>query len=114
VGMPADDLEAFRANPIWAARASTGPTIVRELDAATHDAAIGFEALAATRVPVLQIIGGASPSWFRDGAAGLDRRLADGRRVVIEGARHAAHHTHPDAFVAAVREFTDALPSVHA
>jgi pimeloyl-ACP methyl ester carboxylesterase len=25
--------------------------------------------------------------------------------VVIEGARHAAHHTHPDAVVAAVRDF---------
>jgi hypothetical protein len=24
---------------------------------------------------------------------------------VIEGAKHAAHHTHPDEFVAAVRSF---------
>ena len=29
----------------------------------------------------------------------LDERLADGRIVVIDGARHAAHHTHPDAVV---------------
>ena len=38
----------------------------------------------------------------RDGDAALDERLADGRVVVIPGARHAAHHTHPDAFVEAV------------
>ncbi len=30
---------------------------------------------------------------------------ADGRIVVIDGARHAAHHTHPDAFVSAIRTF---------
>ena len=29
--------------------------------------------------------------------------LGDGRIVVIEGARHAAHHTHPDAFADAIR-----------
>ena len=63
---------------------------------------------------MLQLGGGASSSWVREGAAALDRRLVDGRLVVIGGARHGAHHSHPDAIVAAVREFTDALPSVHA
>jgi pimeloyl-ACP methyl ester carboxylesterase len=31
--------------------------------------------------------------------------LGNGRIVTIQGARHAAHHTHPDAVVAAVTEF---------
>ena len=114
VGMPAADLAAFQSNPIWPARAATAPTIVRELDAAAHDPAIGFDALAATEVPVLQLVGGASAAWFRDGATALDRRLAHGRLVVIEGARHAAHHSHPDAFLAAALNFTDGLPSGHA
>ena len=114
VGMPPDELAAFRANPIWPARASTAPTIVRELDAAGHDPAIGFEALAATRVPVLQLVGGASSSWFREGAMALDRRLADGRLRTIDGARHAAHHSHPEAFLTAVRECAGGLPSTHA
>jgi pimeloyl-ACP methyl ester carboxylesterase len=108
VGMPPDELAAFRANPIWPARASTAPTIVRELDAAAHDPAIAFDALAAAPVPVLQLVGGESTSWFRDGAAALNRRLADGRLVVIPGARHGAHHSHPDAFLDAVRDFADA------
>jgi pimeloyl-ACP methyl ester carboxylesterase len=107
VGMPPDELAAFRANPIWPARASTAPTIVRELDAAAHDPVIGFESLAAAAVPVLQLVGGDSSAWFREGAAELDRRLADGRLEVIEGARHGAHHSHPDAFLAAVRGFVD-------
>ncbi len=107
VGMPPDELAAFRANPIWPARASTAPTIVRELDAAAHDPAIGFEALTRATVPVLQLVGGDSIRSFRDGAAALDQRLADGRLQVIDGARHGAHHSHPEAFVAAVRAFVD-------
>jgi pimeloyl-ACP methyl ester carboxylesterase len=107
VGMPPGELAAFRANPIWPARAATAPTIVRELDAAAHDPAIGFEALVAARGPVLQLVGGASSPWFRDGAAALDARLGDGRLVTIPGARHGAHHSHPDAFLAAVRAFVD-------
>ena len=107
VGMPADELAAFRANPIWPARARTAPTIVRELDAAAHEPVLGFEAIATTRVPVLQLVGGGSSRWFADGAAELDRRLADGRLQVMDGARHAAHHSHPEAFLAAVRAFVD-------
>ena len=107
VGMPPDELAAFRATPIWPARAGTARTIVRELDAAAHDPLLSFEAIAATPVPVLQLIGGASSSWFREGAEALDRRLANGRLEVIDGARHAAHHSHPDAFLGAVRAFVD-------
>jgi pimeloyl-ACP methyl ester carboxylesterase len=107
VGMPPNELAAFRGNPIWPVRASTAQTIVRELDAAVHDPAIGFEALATAPVPVLQLVGGESPAWFGDGAAALDHRLAHGRLQVIDGARHGAHHSHPEAFLAAVRHFVD-------
>jgi pimeloyl-ACP methyl ester carboxylesterase len=107
VGMPPDELAAFRANPIWPARALTAPTIVRELDAAAHDPAIGFEALAGATVPVLQLVGGDSSAWFREGAAALEARLANGRLQVIDGARHGAHHSHPEALLAALRAFID-------
>ena len=106
VGMPADDLAAFRADPIWARRAAAGPTIVRELEA-TAAPAIGLDALAAVTVPVLQLVGSASPSWFRDGAAILDARLARGRLAVIEGARHAAHHSHPAELTTHIEAFLD-------
>jgi pimeloyl-ACP methyl ester carboxylesterase len=106
VGMPAADLAAFRADPIWSPRAATGPTIVRELEAAGSAPAIGLAALAAITVPVLQLVRSASPAWFRDGAAALGARRAHGRLEVIEGARHATQHSHPAAFVAAVEAFT--------
>jgi pimeloyl-ACP methyl ester carboxylesterase len=54
---------------------------------------------------VLQIVGGDSLPVFAQATAALDERLADGRVVVIPGARHAAHHTHPGALVRAVRDF---------
>ena len=67
--MPAADLAAFRADPIWPLRAAAAPTILRELDAAEHDPAAGLDALAAVRVPVLQLVGSRSPGAFRVGAA---------------------------------------------
>lgn len=105
VGMPPDELAAFRANPLWRLRADAGPTVVRELEAARGSDAIGLEVLARVTVPVLQLVGSASPPWFLDGARPLDARLADGRLEVIEGARHAAQHSHPDAFTSRVEAF---------
>ena len=108
VGMPPDELAAFRANPIWPLRAAAGPTIVRELEAELAAPALGPDALGAVRVPVLQLVGSASPSWFADGARALDARLANGRLEVIDGARHGAHHSHAAEFTARVEAFLDA------
>jgi pimeloyl-ACP methyl ester carboxylesterase len=56
---------------------------------------------------VLQLAGSASPSGFRDGVLALDLRLVRGRVEQLAGARHNAHHSHPEAFVAAVTGFLD-------
>jgi pimeloyl-ACP methyl ester carboxylesterase len=64
-----------------------------------------FNRLGAVRQPVLQLLGSASRTIFRDAALTLDARLADGKVVEIPGAKHAAHHTHPDLVVDAVRGF---------
>jgi len=111
VGMSAADLAAYRADPVWPVRAAAAGTILRELEAEA-DPAASLERLASVRQPVLQILGGDSLPVFRASTVALDDRLADGRIVVIDGARHAAHHTHPDAFVGAVRAFlTPAQPA---
>ncbi len=111
VGMSAPDLAAYRMEPVWPARAAAAGTILRELEAET-DPAASLDRLAAVRQPVLQILGGSSLPVFRTATEALDARLRDGRIVVIDGARHAAHHTHPDAFVRAVRDFLDVPTSV--
>ena len=104
VGMPEADLGAFRADPIWPRRAAAIDTTIRELGAEMSPAA-SIDALAAVRQPVLQILGGASPAPFVAATHALAERLRSGRLVVIPGARHAAHHTHPAAFVAAIEDF---------
>ena len=104
VGMPAAELAAFRADPIWPRRAAAIDTTIRELRAEVEPAA-GLDALAAVRQPVLQILGGASTEPFRAATEALAGRLRNGRTVVIDGARHAAHHTHATEFAAAVDAF---------
>jgi pimeloyl-ACP methyl ester carboxylesterase len=104
VGMPEADLEAFRADPIWPVRSFAVGTTIRELRAEISPAA-SLDALGAVRQPVLQILGGDSAPVFGEATRALDARLRNGRVVTIHGARHAAHHTHADAFVAAIEAF---------
>jgi pimeloyl-ACP methyl ester carboxylesterase len=104
VGMSEADLATYRADPVWPLRVAAAPTIVRELEAEL-DPAASLNALGRVRQPVLQLLGGDSLPAFRAATTALDASLADGRIVEIAGAKHAAHHTHPDVVVAAVLAF---------
>jgi pimeloyl-ACP methyl ester carboxylesterase len=104
VGMTSAELAAFRADPIWPVRVAAAETILRELEAETAEAA-SLDALGAVRQPVLQLLGSTSLPIFREATVALDGRLDDSRIVEITGAKHAAHHTHPDAVAEAVRAF---------
>ena len=119
VGLTTAELDDYRHAPTWPTRVEAAPTIVREMWAEAGEDA-GPERYAAIRIPVLQVIGGASGPSFTDGTWELDRLLSDGRVVIIPGAKHAAHHTDPERFVAEVLCFLDdapddaGLPSGHA
>jgi pimeloyl-ACP methyl ester carboxylesterase/ribosomal protein S18 acetylase RimI-like enzyme len=104
VGMTDDELARYRADPVWPRRVAAAGTIARELLVESSDDA-GLERLAGVRQPVLQLRGGDSLPAFTNATHALDTRLADGRVVVIPGARHGAHHTHPEAVVAAITDF---------
>ena len=113
VGMSEAALDAYRREPVWPARVEAAHTILREIEAEATDAA-SIEAFAAVRPPVLLVLGSVSRSPFRIGTDALAARLADARVAVIEGAAHAAHHTHAPEFVALVERFLDApLDSPH-
>jgi pimeloyl-ACP methyl ester carboxylesterase len=107
VGMSDAELDAYRANPVWRARVAAAHTILREVEAEATPAA-SIEGLAGVTVPVLLVLGSVSRSPFRIGTDALAARLAHARVAVIEGAAHAAHHTHPEAFVRIVEDFLDA------
>lgn len=104
VRMPPPDLAAFRADPVWPVRAAAVATTLRELEGEASPAA-SLEALARVEAPVLQLLGSESAKEFHDATRALDSRLRSGRVEVIEGARHAAHHTHVEAFVRAICSF---------
>lgn len=107
VGMDDAGMARFRADPVWPLRVAASPTILRELDA-ERDPAASLEALGRVSVPVLQVVGTASRPAFHAATEALDARLANGTIARIPGAAHAAHHTHPEAFVTAVEAFLDA------
>ncbi|HEY4189215.1 MAG TPA: alpha/beta hydrolase [Candidatus Limnocylindrales bacterium] len=114
IGMPPADLQAFRDNPIWPLRVAAAPTILRELEAAEHDSAVGLDALASVSVPVLQLCGALSPASFRLGAEALDRRLVRGELAIIDGARHGGHHSHAGVFLALAEAFLRRPPAARA
>jgi pimeloyl-ACP methyl ester carboxylesterase len=106
VGLSAAEVDRYRQSPTWPIRAAAAPTAIRELRAeAGRDA--GVERLAEVRIPVLQLIGAASPAVFSAGTRELDALLPNGRVISLAGQKHAAHHTDPAAFVAAVEAFLD-------
>jgi pimeloyl-ACP methyl ester carboxylesterase len=105
VGMDDAAIAAYQADPVWPLRVAAAHTIPRELRAEGRSREAGLAALARVRQPVLQILGGESRPEFAEATAALDDRLVDGRVAVIPGARHAAHHTHPDAVIEAIDTF---------
>ena len=106
VGMSEADLDEYRANPVWPARVAAAHTILREVEAEASPAA-SLEALGRVSVPVLLLLGSVSRSPFRIGTDALAARLAHAGVQVIDGAAHAAHHTHVDEFVTAIEAFLD-------
>ena len=106
VGMSEAGLDAYRRDPVWPARVRAAHTILREIEAEAGPEA-SIEDLGRATVPVLLILGSISRSPFRIGTEALAARLADATVVTIDGAAHAAHHTHPGEFVAVVESFLD-------
>jgi pimeloyl-ACP methyl ester carboxylesterase len=107
VGMDDAAIAAYQADPIWPLRVGAAHTIPRELLAEGRSDAAGLDALGRVRQPVLQVLGGESKHAFAEATAALHDRLVNGTVAVIPGARHAAHHTHPDALIEAIRTFLD-------
>jgi pimeloyl-ACP methyl ester carboxylesterase len=104
VRMPEDELEDFRRLPMWSARISFTPTIPREL---TLDRIYSFNAekFAGLQVPTMLLLGGDSPSLFRQAIESVDSVLPDSRVVILPGQRHIAMDTHPELFVREVLHF---------
>ena len=104
VRMPEHELEAYRALPMWKGRIQLAPTIPREL---TIDQTYRFDPVkyADLRVLTLLLLGGDSPSLFRQATGVVDSALSNSTVVVLPGQQHIAMDTDPDLFVSEVLRF---------
>ena len=104
VGMPDDQLPAFRALPAWQARVAAAHTVVREL-AATNAVHFDPSRFAGLAVPTLLLSGSDSPAFLRNSTATVAAALPNAQTVVLAGQQHVAMDTAPQLVADAVRAF---------
>jgi len=106
-GMPAAQFEPFRASPMWPLRVALAHTLPRELQAVQG---YRFDArhCRATNIPVLLLLGGASPPYFADALKLVTAALKNAHTVVLPGQTHVAMDTAPELFAREVIAFLEA------
>jgi pimeloyl-ACP methyl ester carboxylesterase len=104
VMMSEAEISDIKAAPSWAARVAAAPTVPRELHAFDGQA---FEPQRAAQisVPVLLVVGGASPDEIRADPEIVAAAFPDARIGVLDGQAHIAHLTDPQAFAKQILSF---------
>jgi pimeloyl-ACP methyl ester carboxylesterase len=109
VGMDDAAIGAYRANPVWPLRVAAAHTLLRELEA-EGSAAASLEALGAVTNESLLVLGTASRPAFQAATDALAARLPHVAILRLDGAAHAAHHTHVAELALGVEAFLDPRP----
>src|SRR2546426_657667 len=104
ITMSTDDLSVLRSQPRWLERLKNAHTIPRELHA-DRDYRFDPARFATFEVPTLIVVGERSPESDHVDAEALAAALPNSRIEVLPGQGHAAMHTSPELFVAAVGDF---------
>ena len=87
-GMPAETVAQVRQSPGWPALEAVAPTLANDLTI-MGDGSVPADVLAAVKVPVLAMDGGASPPWAASSAEAVVAGVVDGRRYTLPGQTHA-------------------------
>jgi len=102
--VPRDQLDHMRSLPAWQARVGAAGTIPRELRA--HDRyTFAPEKFRDVKMPVLLLLGGESPPFFRAALERVQEAIPSARLVVLQGQQHAAIDTAPELFAREVIAF---------
>lgn len=102
--VPPRELERLRALPAWRARVEAAGTIPRELRA--HDGyTFDPERFRDLKVPLLLLLGGDSPPFFRAALDRVQAAVPSARLVVLPGQQHVAIDTAPELFAGEVISF---------
>jgi len=107
VMMSDGEVDQIRSAPTWPARVAAAQTVPRELRAFAECA---FDPAVAARigVPVLLLVGEASPDAIRADPEIVAAALPDARIGVLEGQTHVAHLTAPALVAERILAFLDA------
>ena len=104
VRVPDNEIEAMRALPAWEARLTAAHTLPRELRMHVYYR-FDMAQIAKLDIPVLLMLGGDSPGFFRARIDALDQAMPDSRIVVLPGQGHSAMDSAPELFVREVEAF---------
>ncbi len=104
VGIPQNEINMLRSVPSWSSRVAAACTIPRE-EASVDSYILTAERFSHMETPTLLLLGGDSPSFYRDAIETLKRSLPNGRIAVMPGQRHAAMETAPELFLREVIGF---------
>jgi pimeloyl-ACP methyl ester carboxylesterase len=101
--MPEHEIAALRNEPVWPARLEAAQTIPREF--ADEDYILDPERFKDLTVPILLLLGGDSPAFFRRATRAFHAALPTSRIIVMPGEQHIAMSMAPDLFVRRVTGF---------
>jgi len=104
IRIPGSDVESLRKSPTWNDRVGMAHTLPREFRAANAYRLVAdrFRHLS---TPTLLMLGGNSPSMFKEAIDALASALPRSHTVVLEGQQHIAIDTAPALFAQEVRAF---------
>jgi pimeloyl-ACP methyl ester carboxylesterase len=86
-GTGAENTDGLTQSPWWSSMVAIADTLPHDL-ALTGDGLVPVARLAAIRVPLLVMDGGASPAWSANAAIAIGEAVADGHRRTVEGQDH--------------------------
>jgi pimeloyl-ACP methyl ester carboxylesterase len=104
-GMSKEQVDEFRATPMWSAFEAIGHTIAydgRVMDPFAHGEPIPPGRWDAATQPTLVIAGGDSPAWMQAAAQKVADALPNGERRTLPG---QTHQFEPDVLAPGLREF---------
>ncbi|WP_432018628.1 alpha/beta fold hydrolase [Streptomyces sp. 1222.5] len=86
-GLGEEMIRGARQSPMWAGMEAVAPSLAYD-DAVMGDGLLPRARLAAVTVPVLSVVGGASPEWMREASRVLADTVPEGTYRVLEGQTH--------------------------
>jgi pimeloyl-ACP methyl ester carboxylesterase len=102
--VPPEQIARMRSLPAWRARVEAAGTIARELRA--HDRyTFRAERFRELKLPVLLLLGGDSPPFFRAALERVQAAIPSARIVILPGQQHVAIDTAPELFAREVLAF---------